>query len=665
MAVSMDLQQQPWQTLYQEAEQEISQERWSAAEPLLLDCLRQNPQHASAHHLLGKLRRHQQRLEEALEAQQRSCRLDSALGWNWYSSGELLLKLKRFDAAAGAFEQALHALPAEDWIRDQLLTARLAERTGGELLSDGPGRRTYQLWIEEHEPHLPSVHIPLANPYWMLEPVPGGSQRWRALHATADLQPPLAPLGDSPWPIDGWLVLTGDGVQLRSGAVQAVERWMAGNLKEQRAAQLVRQLSPLTASHFDQPDLIYADEDRLDAKGHRIDPWFKPGWVVESFWSSPWLSGLSIWRMSWLRDQQLPLPPADAEGRWRWLLTALEQHPSISHLPLVLTHATKDYQLDPQPLRAHLQRRGEAIQSVQDHPELPGCFQLQWALPRTWSCTAIIPTRDRADLLEQCLTSVWNTTQQERSAGLELELVVVDNGSVEPETAALLERWQQLLGHRFQVLRSDAPFNWSQLNNQAAARTTSDLILLLNNDIEANQTGWIGAMAAQALRPTVGAVGALLLYPDGTIQHGGVVVAMHGAADHAYRDLKPDHGVHRGRSRLLTGWGAVTGACLMLRRELLEKVGGIDEGLPVEFNDVDLCLRLAQLGYPMVIPPEAVLVHHESQSREAVNSLTVQAALRRLQQRWGARMASGMPWWPAQSDQHCSDGRPRGLEVFL
>jgi len=113
---------------------------------------------------------------------------------------------------------------------------------------------------------------------------------------------------------------------------------------------------------------------------------------------------------------------------------------------------------------------------------------------------------------------------------------------------------------------------------------------------------------------------------------------------------------------LLTAWGAVTGACLMMRRELLVRVGGFDEGLPVEFNDVDLCLRLGQLGYRHVIPPEAVLVHHESQSRDANGSSTATAALKRIQQRWPANFATATPWWPEESERNCVDGRPVGLE---
>ncbi len=656
----IELGQQPWQKLYQAAELAIEQERWLAAEPLLRHCLQQCPEHAAAHHLLGKVHRQQKRLHTALELQQRSCALDPALGWNWFACGELLLEQKRPAEAAQAFEQALAALPAEGWIRDQIIAARFAARCNSEALADGLGPASYRYWIEHHEPRLPAPTALPTQPWWLLAARSDGEPRWRALHSSLPLQPGPAPLGPSPWPSDGWLVLLGPGAQLRPGALQAVESWLAGGLLEQRAAQLVSQLSALTAPELVQPDLIYADEDRLDAQGQRCDPWFKPGWVEESFWSSPWLISHSFWRLSWLRDQQLPLPPADAAGRWAWLLAALERRPRIRHAPLVLVHAGPAAQLDPAELQQHLQRQGEAIQAVQPHPQLHGCFQLQWALPKAWSCSVIIPTRDRADLLEQCLASLWRTTAPARAQGLELEILVVDNGSVEPATAALLQQWQP----RLQVLRSDEAFNWSRLNNQAAARARGDLLLLLNNDIAALKPGWLEAMAAQALRPAVGAVGALLLYPDGTIQHGGVVVGMHSGADHAYRNLQPDHRVHRGRSQLLTGWGAVTGACLMLRRELLERIGGLDEGLPVEFNDVDLCIRLGQLGYRQVIPPEAVLVHHESQSRDAKASVTALQALRRVQQRWGLRFGQAGPWWPAQSERNCANGRPEGLQVL-
>ncbi len=658
----MTVTEQSWQQLFMTAQMAVEKQQWLTAEPLLRQTIEHVPQHASAHHLLGKVLLAQGQRDQALAAQQQSCLHDPGLGWNWFAAGELFLDQKDFKAAVEAFEQALAALPAEGWIQEQLCQSKVALELNGEQLSDGIGNYTYSYWIQHHEPKLPAQLAPLAQAFWLLEAEKNGSQHWRSLHSSADLQPAKAPLGDSPWPVDGWLVLLGPNSKLRPGAMQAMESWLAGGLKEQRAQMAVEQMNPLNSNTLQEPDLIYADEDRLDENGERSNPWFKPGWVEESFWSSPWLSNLSMWRMSWLRHQQLPLPPADSAGRFDWLLKALELQPKIAHLPLVLVHTRKPADGNGLALKTHLKRQGEAIEVVRPHPQLSGCFQLQWALPKSIRCSVIIPTRDRADLLQQCLSGLWQTTTSARAHGIELDILVVDNGSVELATTALLSEWQKKLTANFQVLRINSPFNWSQLNNQAAAIAQGELLLLLNNDIETIEPGWLEAMASQAIRPRVGCVGALLLYPNGNIQHGGVIVGMHSGADHAYRDLKPAHNVHRSRSQLLTSWGAVTGACMMLRKALLEEVGGFDEGLPVEFNDVDLCLRLGQLGYRHVIPPDAVLLHHESKSRDSKQSQTALQALKRVQQRWLGRFAQAGPWWPAQSERNCADGRPLGLE---
>jgi len=138
------------------------------------------------------------------------------------------------------------------------------------------------------------------------------------------------------------------------------------------------------------------------------------------------------------------------------------------------------------------------------------------------------------------------------------------------------------------------------------------------------------------------------------------VVGMHGGADHAYRGLPLDHGVHRGRSECLSRWGAVTGACLMLRRQLFERLGGFDPGLPVEFNDVDFCLRLNELGYHNLVVPEAVLYHYESQSRDSAASETALSALKLMLGRWRGRLARGAPWWPEACSSDHTDGRPTG-----
>jgi len=462
-----------WQELYTAAERALQLELWSEAERLLQRTLEQVPQHAAALHLLGKVLAERDALEEALSLQQRSCHTDPSLGWNWFASGELLLELGRYPEASEAFDQALAALPAEGWIAEQAQEARMQEALQGESLDGGVGPRTYRYWIQHHEPRLPSGALRLEQPFWLLEAGNQGTPRWRALHSQAPLQPPPAPLGSSPWPTDGWLVLLGEGATLRQGALQGLEAWLRGDLVEQRAAQLASRLSPLTATELVQPDLLYADEDRLDRDGQRCDPWFKPGWVEESFWASPWLGSLSLWRLSWLRERELPLPPGDASGRLAWMLQALEAEPTTAHVPLVLSHNRQPpAPLEPaalQALQTHLERRGEPGVTARAHPQLPGCAALQWPLPKTSSCTVVIPTRDRAELLSTCLSSLWESTTAERAQGLELEIMVVDNGSVQARTQALLAQWQQRLGGQFVVVADDGPFNWSRLNNRAAA----------------------------------------------------------------------------------------------------------------------------------------------------------------------------------------------------
>ena len=658
-----------WEELYRMASLAVKQEHWIEAESLLQRFLEKHPEHASGHHLLGRCLRERGDDQQALLEQQRSSQLDPAMGWNWFAAGELLMKQQRWKEAAASFSQALHALPSETWMSVQLQQARTALALEGERLSNGLGLHTYQYWIDRHEPPLLDPLVAFQQPFWLLD----RAGRWHALHGSgAQLTPRSEPLGLSPWPNDGWLVLLGEGAVLRSGALQVIEAWLQQELLWQQPEQSVAEITSRRRGGWSVPDLIYGDEDRIDEHGQRHDPWFKPGWVPESFWSSPWLDGLSIWRLSWLRHQQLPLPPGDAVGRFRWQLQALEQHPTIEHCPLVLIHqrtpttdptgsGTATSSEKATVLEQHLQRLGEGAVQVRPSLEQQGCFQLEWARPKVLACSLLIPTRDRADLLEVCLRSVWQTTSTARSSGIELELIVVDNGSVESATDSLLKLWQQKLNQSLCVIRSDQPFNWSYLNNLAAAEAKGDLLLCLNNDIEAHQTGWLEAMISQASRAVVGCVGANLLYPDGRLQHGGVVLGFHSGADHAYRGLPLTHAVHRGRSRLLTGWGASTGACLMLRRELLERCGGFDEGLPVEFNDVDLCLRLQALGYRHVIPPGAVLIHHESQSRDAKASVTAEAALKRMQRRWPGRFRSGSPWWPQQSEINQVDGRPLGL----
>ncbi|QPN64389.1 glycosyltransferase [Synechococcus sp. CBW1004] len=468
------------------------------------------------------------------------------------------------------------------------------------------------------------------------------------------------------------------------------------------------------ARQGDGADLLYGDEDRLDGAGRRHAPWFKPGWVPESFWSTPWLGSGSFWRISWLQCHGLWPPPSsgasgaagsvaagsgaaggggpDGLAQWQWQLRALEQRPRLAHLPRILIHRrTGDASGMPGGIGAlptatlaaaladHLRRSGEGPVLVQPLPALTSTagttsgsaateeprFGLSWAVPPTWRMSVVVLSRDRPDLLQRCLSSVEANAAVARRRGLDLEWILVDNGSRLEATAALLHHWRQRPGSRLHVLPLDQPFNWSLLNNRAAATSRAELLLFLNNDIEApapsSGSDWLAVMVGQALRPAIGAVGARLLYRDGSLQHAGLLPPLGQGCEHPYRHLSPTRLPHRGRAGFLTGWPAVTGACLMVRRTLWQRSGGFDPALPVEGNDVDFCLRLGHLGLRHVVCPEATLLHHEGASRDLSRSATWGPAQALLQRRWPGAMAQAAPWWPRACSLETTDGRPREL----
>jgi GT2 family glycosyltransferase len=222
----------------------------------------------------------------------------------------------------------------------------------------------------------------------------------------------------------------------------------------------------------------------------------------------------------------------------------------------------------------------------------------------------LIPTKDKPDLLKKCIDSVLATTQYPH-----IEFIVVSNNSSEAAFFTLLNEFQQTLGNRFSFFEWNHPFNFSELINQAAKRARGEYLLLLNNDVEAIEEGWLEEMLGMAEQPHIGAVGAQLLYFDQTIQHGGVVVGVGEIASHAFVRANPKQLLYFGQPLSVDNYSAVTAACLMCRKERFWEVGGFNEELKIEFNDVDFCLKLKERGYHHVWLPYVKLYHHESVSR--------------------------------------------------
>jgi GT2 family glycosyltransferase len=259
-------------------------------------------------------------------------------------------------------------------------------------------------------------------------------------------------------------------------------------------------------------------------------------------------------------------------------------------------------------------------------------LNLRADLPRV---SIVVPTRDRVDLLSTCIAGVEVTDYPD------IEVIVVDNDSIDAATKDFLAGLpgRSRPGLTMRVLSHPGNFNYSTINNRAGAAATGELLCLLNNDIEVRDDGWLAIMATQALREDVGAVGAQLLYPDGRLQHAGVVIGVGNAAGHAHRFLRPEEEGYFRRHALPQFVSAVTAACLVVQRQRFLAVCGLDpHRFPVAFNDVDLCLRLNARGWQAFYEPRAVLVHHESVSRgldlDPVGAARFRSELAALQQIW-------------------------------
>ena len=354
--------------------------------------------------------------------------------------------------------------------------------------------------------------------------------------------------------------------------------------------------------------VVYADEDRLAPDGGHHSPRLKPGYSPEFLLSSSYV-GRPLAIGGGLTGALTHLDaPGPAELEHACALAACEAAATVNHVPEVLCHRSADEKppRDVGHVQTALNRRNEGA-SVALGPT-PGTFRVRRPWDAGVGVSILIPFRDEPRLLRTCVDSVTATTRAER-----VELVLIDNGSSDPETMTLVDRLESRADVR--VLRDARPFNWAGLNNAGAGVASGHVLVFLNNDIEALRPGWLSALCAQAQRADVGAVGARLLYPDRRLQHCGLVVGLTGAAGHPLAGLPEEATGYLHMAVLARECSAVTGACLATRRDVFDRLGGFDETLGVDLNDVDFCLRAGAEGLRTLYEPAAELVHHESPSR--------------------------------------------------
>lgn len=349
--------------------------------------------------------------------------------------------------------------------------------------------------------------------------------------------------------------------------------------------------------------LVYADDDLIDEDGRRREPHFKPDWNPELFDNHDYLGGSCIVQV---RSADLDELPAKA---WAEALLA---RALAKAKPPVHVHR----------LLHHRRSRPEPVVPAKPLDVVPQPAPL---------VSVIIPTRNAASLLAECLKGVAEANYPAT------EMIVVDNGSDEPDALELLRSAAE---QGAKIVTAPGPFNYSVLNNRAVREATGDILCFLNNDVEMTDPDWLALLVRQAVREDIGAVGARLLYPDGTVQHAGVFTGIGGGAAHAHRLERPGEEGYFLRSRLPQRVSAVTGACLVVASEKFTTVGGFDEeNFPVAFNDVDLCLKLNARGWQSFYEPRATLIHHESKSRGSdrlkANRARFADELAALKRKWG------------------------------
>lgn len=413
--------------------------------------------------------------------------------------------------------------------------------------------------------------------------------------------------------------------------------------------------------------IIFSDEDKIDEKGRRFDPYMKSDWNYDLFLSHNCISHLGVYHAQLIREIGGFTLGMEGSQDWDLALRAIERIGSdqIGHIPKVLYHwraiqgstalapQEKDYAHDAgiRAIQAHLDRCGSGGR-VESIPGLRGNYRVRYALPSPVpSVSIIIPTRDGVELLRACIESIHALTTYP-----DYEILVVDNQSSD---RASLEYLAQLeTTGRARVISYDEPFNYSRINNHAVTQARGQVVCLLNNDITVISPDWLEEMVGHACRPGTGAVGAMLYYPNDTIQHAGVVVGVHGVAAHAFSGHGRSAPGHMSRGRLAQTLSAVTAACLVVRRDRFEQVGGLDPALQVAFNDIDLCLKLDAAGWRNVWTPFAELYHHESATRGLEDSPEKQARFQSeielMQERWGPRLTHD----PYYSPNHTIDEEP-------
>jgi GT2 family glycosyltransferase len=418
-------------------------------------------------------------------------------------------------------------------------------------------------------------------------------------------------------------------------------------------------------------NVLYSDEDKIDEKGNFEQAHYKPKWNPDLLYSHNYVCHLGVYKKSLLDAISGFRLGVEGSQDYDLLLRAVKHchNKAIIHIPYVLYHwriakgstalaaGEKSY-TDDAGLKAledyFINQKGVTVEAGL----LGNTYKVNWPIPASNPLVSIIiPTKNGKKLVQQCIDSIFSLTTYKN-----FEILLVDNQSDDGEA---IQYFQELSStNKVTLLSYNHAFNYSAINNFAATKAKGDIILLLNNDIEILSPNWLTEMVAQVSREDIGCVGAKLYYPKkgtepfnkkskiGTIQHAGVVTGIGGVAGHAHKYFPANHPGYFKRLQITQNFSAVTGACLAVRKSVFEEFGGLNEKhLTIAFNDVDFCLKVQQAGYRNLWTPYAKMIHHESISRGAENTLEkvtrFNQEVQYMQKTWGRQLANDpcySPW---------------------
>ena len=418
-------------------------------------------------------------------------------------------------------------------------------------------------------------------------------------------------------------------------------------------------------------DLIYTDENTFnETPKDAFNPHFKPDYAPDNLRANNYICHFTAFRKELLEKAGSGFRSEfDGSQDHDLILRLTEQAEHIVHIPKILYYwrahkgstaeaiQAKPYVIEAgkKAVQAHLDRL-HLKGTVEDGP-FPSMYRLKYELTSTPLVSILIPNKDHRDDLKRCIDSIQNKTTYGN-----YEIIVIENNSTEKESFEYYETLKQ--NPRIRIVTYDKPFNYSAVNNEGARAAKGEQFLLLNNDTEVLSPDWIQEMLMYAQRSDVGAVGAKLYYPDGTIQHAGIGIGIKMLAGHWHKNFPKDRPGYFGRLTYAQDVSAVTAACMMVPKRIYEQLGGLDESFSVVFNDVDLCLRIREAGYLIVWTPWAELIHYESKSRGSDEDTPEKKAFfvketNRFQRKWNKILTEGDPYYNPNLTREKEDFSPR------